>query len=220
MVRTCYYCCVHSVTDISQILGLVKATSTASVILTPAVSTFFNPLKFDFYLFILQSKLVLLRSLATFLRLGLSTLDSGSLLSPIEVSQVGTSKSIDTWFMSNAFSSQEAFQSFDNSLRPENRSKASFRPWLDLVELEDGDRCDHFPEAFTVHRTECDNTWSLADFSGLQDILNLNAQGSESVQTSFIAVSVFIQFKSRTLLRTLVASCKHVALDYHRNLPG
>ncbi|TCD61311.1 hypothetical protein EIP91_008639 [Steccherinum ochraceum] len=116
----------------------MKATSTASVVLSP------------------KSKLVVLSSLSTFLREATtfrddmpSTSRSPSLASP-------------TWFLASAFSSAAALQTFNSLVFPDT-SHPAVKIEVDSNHNHDGD----FAASFGFVRTSIVDGWSLADLSDL-----------------------------------------------------
>ncbi|KAJ7110117.1 hypothetical protein C8R44DRAFT_634671 [Mycena epipterygia] len=106
--------------------GPMKATSTASVVLTAA------------------SKLVVLQSLSTFLRCAVSARTAGDRLESPSVS------SIDTWYLASWFQTPEAYGVFDQLLRPRHsqadHGRLPHRIWQAEVDLEFEDEppC-HYP---------------------------------------------------------------------------
>ncbi|KAJ7070943.1 hypothetical protein C8F01DRAFT_1046689 [Mycena amicta] len=90
--------------------GPMKATSSASVVLTAA------------------SKLVVLQSLSSFLRHAVS--HSSGLL---------RNSSIDTWYLASWFTTHDAYTAFDNLVRPrfEDRAGPAIKTWQPEADLED-----------------------------------------------------------------------------------
>ncbi|KAI0315863.1 hypothetical protein OF83DRAFT_1061342 [Amylostereum chailletii] len=120
--------------------GPVKATSTASVVLSTA------------------SKRVVLQSLSKFIRVAIAQ-DSNSEAS---TSQPG----IPTWYFAPAFSSPEAFQTFDALLRPRSENPNPLRQWKSQVESEAGVDGDIFIADLTAD-IEPQPCWSLQNISDI-----------------------------------------------------
>ncbi|KAI0053977.1 hypothetical protein FA95DRAFT_1551756 [Auriscalpium vulgare] len=143
--------------------GPVRATSTASVVLSTA------------------SKLVVLRSLAKFLRIVFVTAQAGSLVDDPSSSQTH-------WYLASSFISQSAYEAFDTLLRStaQNPSHAGSptRKWQSEVDPEDD--VDHFSErAFRPMEA----SWSLQDLTenfSTRSVLTgyMKAQG-DALQTDF-----------------------------------
>ncbi|KAJ7487700.1 hypothetical protein B0H11DRAFT_2157103 [Mycena galericulata] len=106
--------------------GPMKATSTASVVLTPA------------------SKLVVLQSLSTFLRFAISPsrVSRDRLESP-------AASPIDTWYLASWFQTHEAYGVFDQLLRTRHsysENRHTHRTWQAEVDLDsDGDSPSYYP---------------------------------------------------------------------------
>ncbi|CAA7266517.1 unnamed protein product [Cyclocybe aegerita] len=153
-------------TKYGEIEGPVKATSTASVVLTPA------------------SKLVVLRSLSKFLLVALSS--SNGVASQGGVS---TNKPLDAWFMRNAFPSQEAFSAFESLFGTSSSSKAPTvtRTWEAEVDPEDvfGDT---FTQCYPLLNGGTGEPWTLHELSDIHDAVSatdtFNSQGTSA---SFVA---------------------------------
>ncbi|KAF4623469.1 hypothetical protein D9613_001877 [Agrocybe pediades] len=151
--------------------GPLKATSTASVVLTPA------------------SKLVVLKSLSTFLREALHPFDAPESPSSSQTARtrIDAGTSLDTTFLKSAFPSLRAYHAFESLLASQASSKSLCQPWRAEVEPDD-DFGDVFVQSFPLLE-ESVEPWSLHDFSTPVDFSNLNENTSSSRQasTSFVA---------------------------------
>ncbi|KAJ3511187.1 hypothetical protein NLJ89_g4242 [Agrocybe chaxingu] len=149
-----------------DIHGPVKATSTASVVLTPA------------------SKLVVLRSLSKFLLVALSS--SNGVASQEGVS---TNKPLDAWFMRNAFPSQEAFSAFESLFGTSSSSKATTvtRTWQAEVDPEDNFG-DIFTQCYPLLNGGAGEPWTLHELSDIHDVVSAkNTFHSQGTSASFVA---------------------------------
>ncbi|KAF7320428.1 Ipi1-N domain-containing protein [Mycena kentingensis (nom. inval.)] len=88
--------------------GPMKATSTASVVLTAA------------------SKLVVLQSLATFLQDALA-----------RATRRNSTSSIYTWYLASWFATREAYEAFDGLLKPSRADQCSSRTWRAEADLDE-----------------------------------------------------------------------------------
>ncbi|KAF8216124.1 hypothetical protein K438DRAFT_1800104 [Mycena galopus ATCC 62051] len=128
--------------------GPMKATSTASVVLTAS------------------SKLVVFQSLSTFLRHAVS--------SPSRISPDRPSTSIDTWYLAPWFRTHEAYAVFDRLLQPRQTEKSPpCRTWQADADLEfDGDTPCHYPLLRSLG-----SVWSLEQLSEVVDGTDNSASG-------------------------------------------
>ncbi|KAI0830683.1 hypothetical protein BC628DRAFT_1313137 [Trametes gibbosa] len=157
--------------------GPIQATSTASVVLSPA------------------SKLVVLKSLATFLGYAVTAISTANHVTT--ESHTGN-LATPTWYFSSSFASTSAFDAFDALLRPSfhpsshsGSYQSTTRSWIPEA-LEDNE--EHFVGHFefaTSHPT----SWGINE---LNDVVAAVAALSESTQ-------------SGTALDTHVASVAHIA---------
>ncbi|KAJ7837515.1 hypothetical protein B0H14DRAFT_2790969 [Mycena olivaceomarginata] len=140
--------------------GPMKATSTASVVLTAS------------------SKLVVFQSLSTFLR--------HAVLSPSRTSiDRLPSTSIDTWYLASWFRTPEAYAVFDRLLQPRQTEKSpAQRTWQAEVDLQfDGDAPCHYPLLGPL-----ESTWTLEQLSEIVDGADNSASGgSDSVFVRHLA---------------------------------
>ncbi|KAJ7169975.1 hypothetical protein C8R46DRAFT_219616 [Mycena filopes] len=153
--------------------GPMKATSTASVVLTAA------------------SKLVVLQSLATFLRHAVSS--PRTFRDRVESPSASP---IDTWYLASWFKTPEAYEAFDHLLQPRPIQGANRQPqtaWQAEADLEfDGDACYRpLPES-------CQSEWTLQQLSEIVDGADRSASGEDAAS--------FIRHLSRTLHSTLVST--------------
>ncbi|KAF7347752.1 Testis-expressed sequence 10 protein [Mycena venus] len=139
--------------------GPMKATSTASVVLTSS------------------SKLVVLQSLSTFLGHAVSSPARAS----SDRSDMRPVLSIDTWYLSSWFKTREAYAVFDRLLQSRQTEKAfPHRPWQKEVDLEnDGDAPCHYP---LLGPPGC--KWTLEQLSEIVDTTDDSESGGGS--TSFV----------------------------------
>ncbi|PPQ88648.1 hypothetical protein CVT25_010224 [Psilocybe cyanescens] len=159
--------------------GPLKATSTASVVLTPA------------------SKLVVLRSLATFLRAALSPLES--LSAPQAPSNSSTA--LDAIFMRNAFPSIEAYYSFESLLKSTSQTscKSVFRNWQTEVSPDD-EFADIFTQSFKLLEYQSGDPWTLHDLTSTNGV----SGETESLQNSRLASTDFVAHLANTLHSTII----------------
>lgn len=101
--------------------GPVRATSTASVVLSAAVSDSLSSIYGHGLTPPFQSKLVVLRSLAKFLRHAISP----QATSAEEYSSTSAKSTTPTWYLSSSFLSEDAFRSFNSLLQPSSSSQKS-----------------------------------------------------------------------------------------------
>ncbi|EMD42224.1 hypothetical protein CERSUDRAFT_110758 [Gelatoporia subvermispora B] len=168
--------------------GPVRATSTASVVLSPG------------------SKLIVLRSLSSFLK---NALSSSTELTTTDAA-IPTAP---TWFLSSSFTSQETYQSFDSLLRPVCQKHASSskmpasnlpRRWEEEVDIDAF--VEHFPGTFPNSQPNAAFGWTL------QDLTNVDPRtlgGQNASDESHPARSVgpdLIAHLARTLHSTLVST--------------
>ncbi|KAI0080104.1 hypothetical protein K474DRAFT_1727562 [Panus rudis PR-1116 ss-1] len=121
--------------------GPVQATSTASVILSPG------------------SKLVVLRSLSTFLRHALSDPKHGT----------ASLAHTPTWFLSPAFASTSSFEAFDSLIRPSfvtSGSSRNVRQWSEEVDYDVTD--EDFVGTFPIATHPIGDSWTLQDLANLE----------------------------------------------------
>ncbi|KAG6829395.1 hypothetical protein H0H92_004663 [Tricholoma furcatifolium] len=120
--------------------GPMKATSTASVVLTPA------------------SKLIVLHSLSAFLQACLSNLNP-----PSATTSTDPLSSLSTWFLVPAFPRLGDYLSFEQQLRPSLSNTHAPRTWCEIADPEENE--DDFPYAFmtTGDFLAGDNIQKLAD---------------------------------------------------------
>jgi pre-rRNA-processing protein IPI1 len=140
-------------------LGPAQATSTASVVLTPA------------------SKLVILRSLSSFLGLALSSHNHTSADLP--------KTTMPTWFFSASFATKEAYEAFDSLLRPTPSS--SVRHWKADVDPQGGD--DGSPHIYPSLETREDSLKALSDLLTFSSEFSGAAESSTSKEFTFLTVN-------------------------------
>ncbi|KAK2461854.1 hypothetical protein APHAL10511_006317 [Amanita phalloides] len=118
--------------------GRVQATSTASIVLSPA------------------SKLVVLQSLSSFLRAGLSSLYASGSGQPPDAPEASQS-----WFFSQAFGTVEFYGTFNSLLRPAAQGyNSNTRLWCSEEQFDEG--FVHHPSTMEVIAAE---SWTLDDLS-------------------------------------------------------
>ncbi|KAJ7293677.1 hypothetical protein C8J57DRAFT_34512 [Mycena rebaudengoi] len=139
--------------------GPMKATSTASVVLTSA------------------SKLVVLQSLSTFLRHAVSSRASrGRLESP-------SSSSIDTWYLASWFQSIDAYDVFDHLLQPRHsRSDMDrYRTWQ--AQISDMDLEDSPPYKYLLLDSSFGSGWTLQHLSDIEGASGSSVDGDAAFVT-------------------------------------
>ncbi|KDR85071.1 hypothetical protein GALMADRAFT_233681 [Galerina marginata CBS 339.88] len=160
--------------------GPLKATSTASVVLTPA------------------SKLVVLRSLSTFLRTALSPSDSipkKGRLPP------NTNTPLDAVFMKNAFPSSHAYLSFESLFKTSDQTgngNTFFRNWQPEMPADD-ELGDIFIQYFPLLNSFGD-AWTLHDLATSQSFSGAKA----NIHTSPLANVDFVAHLAGTLHSTII----------------
>ncbi|OBZ80001.1 Testis-expressed sequence 10 protein [Grifola frondosa] len=136
--------------------GPVQATSTASVILSPA------------------SKLVVLKSLSLFLSHALlSTRNIGP--APSQIAST-SSPPTPTWYLSSSFSSSSAYNTFDSLIRPaysQSSSECSVRHWAEEVDPETFD--EDFVGNFEFATASITAGWTLQDLTNVDVLLTAGA---------------------------------------------
>jgi hypothetical protein len=173
--------------------GPVQATSTASVTLSPAVSCSLSPRSLDAYARPMQSKLVILKSLASFLRhaISLSTNHEGA-------ARNSDHETISTWYLSSAFSSPQAFDEFDNLLKPSLASSGLSKILTRQRHWEPEATPDTTAEgALGLFPLACSisvDAWSL------QDLSDAASSSMNSEDTHTVVTVVSINFRTRLLV--------------------
>ncbi|KAG6897355.1 hypothetical protein C0992_002281 [Termitomyces sp. T32_za158] len=157
--------------------GPVQATSTASVVLTP------------------NSKLVVLRSLSTFLQICLSN-DTG--LSTSAFPEI--SNPLHTWFLLPSFARPEDYHSFERILQGSQSSAHSHFRWRENVDPEDNE--DDFPGVFTAAEMSI-----ASDNLTLQQLADIsNVFGSSEFDAVNDRKAELVARLARTLQSTLIAT--------------
>ncbi|EIW64399.1 uncharacterized protein TRAVEDRAFT_68214 [Trametes versicolor FP-101664 SS1] len=166
--------------------GPARATSTASVVLSPA------------------SKLVVLKSLATFLVYAVTTASG-----PRDISNESSSGNLTTptWYFSSSFASTSAFVAFDALLRPTNGPNMSHdsqppstRSWVPEASGENEDFVGDFDLAATSSAS-----WAVQELNDIDvavAALAENKQGSSGLDLQ-VASAAHV---ARTLHSTLVST--------------
>lgn len=157
--------------------GPLKATSTASVVLTPA------------------SKLVVLRSLSTFLIHALTPTGDfpkscRALFDPSNPTQA--------WYLKNAFSSEDAYHTFERLLQPSLQAGSKRHParaWE--AEVDEG---DDFIIPAGLWARPC---WTLDELMNSIECSAVEAGGHDSPEVSVLS---FVSHIAQTLHSTLVAT--------------
>jgi pre-rRNA-processing protein IPI1 len=142
------------------------------------------------YLFwIQQSKLVVLRSLSTFLQSALSPCYHAS----AKCSSNPSTSHIPSWYLAPSFASPEAYKAFDRLLQSASQhSSPSSRCWNIEVEPESGQ--DNFIQNYILTEGSLGSHWSLQHLS---DVVNNTGElaGTESsgpVDLIFVMVRISI----------------------------
>lgn len=190
--------------------GPARATSTASVVLSPAV----RPLSLLPACPVLtgsstgssgQSKLVVLKSLATFLVYAVTTASG-----PRDISNESSSGNLTTptWYFSSSFASTSAFVAFDALLRPTNGPNMSHdsqppstRSWVPEASGENEDFVGDFDLAATSSAS-----WAVQDLSDIDVAvasLAENKQGSSGLDLQVASAAVSLYYSTILLYCSL-----------------
>lgn len=133
-----------------------------------------------------QSKLVILRSLSTFLQICLSN-DTGLLTSALPT----TSNRLNTWFLLPSFTRSEDYYSFEKILQSSQSSAHNHFLWQENVDPEDNE--DDFPGAFTVAETpiasDSFTLQQLGDISNIFGSSELDAVNDRKAELVAVRVS-------------------------------
>ncbi|KAF8912738.1 hypothetical protein CPB84DRAFT_1670522 [Gymnopilus junonius] len=156
--------------------GPLRATSTASVVLTPA------------------SKLVVLRSLSTFLQKALFPLESVS-ASGREKRMASTNVTFDPFFMRSVFSSMDAYYSFESLFSPTGQAKTVLFNWRPEVAIDD-EMGDIFTQSFPLLEQVAGELWTLQEL-----VITQGASNSSQSQQGNIN---FIAHLANTLHSTII----------------
>ncbi|KAG5654094.1 hypothetical protein H0H81_007508 [Sphagnurus paluster] len=154
--------------------GPLKATSTASVILTPA------------------SKLIVLRSLSTFLQVSLTSFGGPS----SSKTTFDPANSLHTWYLASSFARHTEYEAFERLLQPCAPTPLRHRIWQEEVDPEDGD--DDFLLAAAPITSEPFSLQELTDVS--------SAIGAVEFETSDNLDASLVAHLARTLHSTLIAT--------------
>lgn len=156
---------------------------------------------------ILQSKLVVLKSLSAFLRQAISSADSPS----------GSSSSVmPTWYMASSFSTPAAYVAFDCTLQASSSSAFTHKPW----KLE----CTFYEETFVGRYPLVQDSNELAfSFQDLSDFSHatLDSKNSSAADRSNIAY-ISVRPTNPHELRFLTcwaASFSHAPFDSSGHVP-
>jgi len=141
-----------------------------------------------------QSKLVVLRSLSTFLHSAL--LDSETGQKGGRPSLKNSNKPLDASFMKNVFPSVASYQSFESLLGTSSGSgNDQCRTWQAEVETEDDFR-DVFTQAYSMLEGSSGDPWTLQSLCDSTDTTSGADRGSGSTTINFVAVSVSYSSRS------------------------
>ncbi|KAF9481355.1 hypothetical protein BDN70DRAFT_876306 [Pholiota conissans] len=167
-------------TKYGELNGPLNATSTASVVLTPA------------------SKLIVLRSLSNFLRIALFASNATSKAIKEPITQFAGSV-LDVVFMKNVFPSLESFDSFERLLEPVcqiSKHGRILQIWQE--EISHGEHCsDTFAQHYPLLGNK-DEAWILQELGSVTDALG-NAKESD-----FTANIEFLFHLANTLHSTII----------------
>ncbi|TFK91694.1 hypothetical protein K466DRAFT_595903 [Polyporus arcularius HHB13444] len=161
--------------------GPVQATSTASVVLSPA------------------SKLVVLKSLASFLSHAIKSAWHDRESAEASSSTVTTP----TWYLSSSFASSDAFDAFDALLRPiisTQGSREPIRTWRDEVSPEEDGFVGPFPLACGLSSA----AWTIGDLNDVDAAIS-TLKGDGTGEGTSADVSCAVQL-ARTVHSTLVST--------------
>ncbi|KAF5313058.1 hypothetical protein D9619_003241 [Psilocybe cf. subviscida] len=151
--------------------GPLVATSTASVVLTPS------------------SKLVVLNSLSTFLRIALLQADGSS--SPTGNVASTSNVALDVSFLKNAFPTPEAYYAFERLMQFSSESiekRPVLRAWEPVVSSDD-DLADPFTQHFSMTDNITGGAWPLFELDAVKDVACTkdNANDSRPALVNFVA---------------------------------
>ncbi|KAG5648058.1 hypothetical protein DXG03_007093 [Asterophora parasitica] len=158
--------------------GPLKATSTASVVLTPA------------------SKLTVLHSLSTFLQVSLSSFAGPSSSSR---TSFDPSTSLPTWYLASSFSREADYLAFEDLINPSAPSPLRRRKWQEEVDPEEGD--DNFPCNASAAGPLLGEPFSLQELGDISNVIGASEfDNADQPDTSFVA------HLARTLHSTLIST--------------
>ncbi|GLB36226.1 hypothetical protein LshimejAT787_0305140 [Lyophyllum shimeji] len=156
--------------------GPLKATSTASVVLTPA------------------SKLIVLHSLATFLQVSLSCFAG-----PSSSTSYDPSSLLRAWYLASSFARQADYRSFEELLRPSPPGSRGHRIWQEVVDQEERD--DDVPHDRSTRALFSGDQFSLQELEEISNVIKTSDfYDTDGLDTSFVA------HLARTLHSTLIAT--------------
>jgi hypothetical protein len=174
-----------------------------------------------------QSKLVVLNSLSTFLRIALVQADN---LSPMTGNVANRSNAFDVSFMKNAFPTPEAYYAFERLLQFSSESienRQVPRAWEPMVSNDD-DVVDHFTQHFPMTENTLGGAWSLQELDTVKEVTYAkgNTNDSRPALVNFVAVSNFLfavnqhlrsqhHFTSILLLHCIQRSLKRILTARH-----
>ncbi|EKM61169.1 uncharacterized protein PHACADRAFT_247608 [Phanerochaete carnosa HHB-10118-sp] len=165
--------------------GPAQATSTASVILSPA------------------SKLVVLSSLASFLSRAMSPKDPKWFA--VDQEQISAQlRPTPTRYMASAFAYPSAFEAFDAYIQPSMLSSATTsRKWQEEV---DDAYVEDFTGKFALAANSLEDSWSLESLSHLEVVVSGDQSDDTGSSSGIRAESAYVSHLARTLHPTLVAT--------------
>jgi pre-rRNA-processing protein IPI1 len=159
---------------------------------------------------VLQSKLVVLQSFSTFLRLSLSpTIHKNSL------NEGNTAHPLNLWFMKNAFSTPEAFSAFEglltsNTSHADSKDKCLSRTWQAFVEPDD-ENDDSFSQRYLLTENPVE-PWT---FQEIQDLTSAGCRDNTQVASQeFVPVNIKFSFTFIAAHRTI----QHLASTLHSTI--
>ncbi|TFK41082.1 hypothetical protein BDQ12DRAFT_678857 [Crucibulum laeve] len=180
-VLEAYLGILNAGTKYGETEGPLKATSTASVVLTPA------------------SRLVVLQSLSTFLRHGLSDRTRGSIRPD--------SSKLHAWYLRNSFRTSSAYSAFEEVLQSSSQQDIQIeRQRIWQAEVDASENLEDFPYCYPLAKPSSYTHWTLDDVTNVLSSSG-NLEISDDTQQSGAA---FVGHLARTLHSTLVATF----LDY------
>ncbi|KII93209.1 hypothetical protein PLICRDRAFT_101004 [Plicaturopsis crispa FD-325 SS-3] len=158
--------------------GPMKATSSASVVVTP------------------KSKLVVLKSLSNFLRSAISSPHAATPNPAVRASATP----IPTWYLLPSFDDPHAYEAFDRLVQPttDTPTSARRRPWIPTVDFDE----DHedFVQSFDLANPPFESECSL------QNLSDVGLRGLADTDGDTLVDSTFVAHLSRTLHSTLIST--------------
>lgn len=166
-----------------------------------------------------QSKLVVLNSLSTFLRVALLQEDD---ISPMTGNVTSTfSIALNVSFMKNAFPTAEAYYAFERLLQFSSESRENrhvLRAWEPVISNDDN-VIDHFTQHFPMTESTLEGGWSPQELEAVNEVTYTkdDANSSRPALVNFVAVSNFSFAVTGIFVLIILspASCCYIAFNDH-----